>query len=328
MIDLFVQSTVARIVLLIAIFAVVMLLALVGGNVLARQTRSRRDFKRLDDLVSPAGTLVDPDRSTLLARTNAGNWSKIVAAIEKFGLNLGDTKSDRLREKMRAAGFDNPNAPKIFTLTRLILIFLLPLGYVVIAYSQPEPPGFLQVYLVGSLLALLGLYFPNIYVQAKTDRRQKEITNGFPDCLDLMLVCVEAGLGIESAMDRVGKEMATSHPLVAGLMAVTVLRLRAGATREEAFRAMADTARVDEIRSFTTLLIQSDKLGTSISATLRVYAAEMREKRRMRAEEKAHRIPVLISIPLVACMLPTMIGVLMLPAGIRVVREIFPIMNG
>lgn len=91
---------------------------------------------------------------------------------------------------------------------------------------------------------------------------------------------------------------------------------------------MADEAGVDEIKSFATLMIQSDKLGTSIASTLRVYAAEMREKRRMRAEEKAHRLPVLISIPLVTCMLPVMIGVLMLPAVIMVIRQLIPAMSG
>jgi tight adherence protein C len=93
-------------------------------------------------------------------------------------------------------------------------------------------------------------------------------------------------------------------------------------------RRMADRIQVDEIRSFSTLLIQSDKLGSSIGTTLRIYASEMREKRRMRAEEKAHRLPVLLSIPLVACMLPVMIGVLMLPAGIRVIRQILPVLAG
>ena len=95
-----------------------------------------------------------------------------------------------------------------------------------------------------------------------------------------------------------------------------------------AMTTLVEVAGVDEIRSFSTLLIQSDKLGTSIATTLRVYAAEMRERRRMRAEEKAHRLPVLISIPLVVFMLPTMIGVLMLPASVRMVREIFPMMTG
>ncbi len=208
------------------------------------------------------------------------------------------------------------------------MVIALPLFYVVISYSQDVPPTFFKIYLYGSVLALLGLYLPNLYIQARADRRKEEIVNGFPDCLDLILVCVEAGLGIEAAMDRVGREMVHSHPLVAHLLSVAVLQLRAGATREEAYRRLADMSAVDEIRSFSTLLIQSDKLGTSISTTLRVYAAEMRERRRMRAEEKAHRLPVLISIPLVVFMLPTMIGVLMLPASVRMGREVFPLMAG
>jgi len=93
-------------------------------------------------------------------------------------------------------------------------------------------------------------------------------------------------------------------------------------------RKMADDSGVDEVRSFATLLIQSDRLGTSIGTTLRIYASEMRERRRMRAEERAHRLPVLLSIPLVVCMLPTMIGVLMLPAIIRVVRQLLPALAG
>jgi tight adherence protein C len=143
-----------------------------------------------------------------------------------------------------------------------------------------------------------------------------------------MLVCVEAGLGLEAALDRVGREMAISHPLVSQMLTTATLQLRAGASRETALRKMAEAARVDEIGSFSTLLIQSDKLGTSIAMTLRIYASEMRERRRMRAEEKAHRIPVLISVPLVTCMLPVMIGVLMLPAAVRVVRQLIPAMTG
>jgi tight adherence protein C len=143
-----------------------------------------------------------------------------------------------------------------------------------------------------------------------------------------MLVCVEAGLGLESAFSRVGMEITTSHPLLAEQFGAVVLELRAGRSREDALRRMADRAGVDEIRAFSTLLIQSTKLGSSLAQTLRIYAAEMREKRRMRAEEKAHRLPVLISIPLVACMLPVMIGVLMLPAAIRVVRTLVPALGG
>src|SRR5690606_25861102 len=174
----------------------------------------------------------------------------------------------------------------------------------------------------------VGLYLPNLVVSAKASRREEAIRRGFPDCLDLMLVCMEAGLGLEAAMDRVGREMVNSHPLVSQLLSVATLQMRAGSTREEALRKLGDVSQVEEIRSFGTLLIQSDKMGASVADTLRVYAAEMREKRRLRAEERAHRIPVLISIPLVCCMLPTMIGVLMMPGIIRVIRNLMPALTG
>jgi tight adherence protein C len=172
------------------------------------------------------------------------------------------------------------------------------------------------------------LYLPAVFIAAKADRRQREIINGFPDALDLMLVCVEAGLGMDSAFARVGMEMVDSHPRLAEQFGAVVLELRAGRSHEDALRRMADRAGAEEIRAFATLLIQSSKLGSSIAQTLRVYAAEMRERRRMRAEEKAHRLPVLLSVPLVGCMLPVMIGVLMLPAVIRVIRQMVPAMTG
>ena len=179
-----------------------------------------------------------------------------------------------------------------------------------------------KLYFTLVIAAAAGLYFPALFIRAKADRRQQALVNAFPDALDLMLVCVEAGLGLEAAFSRVGMEMTTSHPLLAEQFGAVVLELRAGRSHEDALRRMADRAGADDIRAFATLLIQSTKLGSSIAQTLRIYSSEMREKRRLRAEEKAHRLPVLISIPLVACMLPAMIGVLMLPAAIRVVRAI------
>jgi tight adherence protein C len=324
MTDLLATNTALRFAILTLIFAVAAAAAY-GALVLAGQRAAWRTA--LANLTEPragpaasVGSLKFDRRDSL--------WSRLADAVARAGLNLTDTTSDRLREKLVAAGFMSPAAPRIFTLTRLLLVFLLPVLFVIASYQRAHPPGFLTLYIFGSLLALFGLYAPNLYVRARADRRREAIVNGFPDCLDLMLVCVEAGLGIEAAMDRVGREMVISHPLVAELLSVAVLQLRAGASREEAYRRLADMAGVDEIRSFSTLLIQSDKLGTSVATTLRVYAAEMRERRRMRAEEKAHRLPVLISIPLVVFMLPTMIGVLMLPASVRIVRDIFPLMMG
>ncbi|MXO75240.1 type II secretion system F family protein [Altererythrobacter aerius] len=329
MIELAAQDSTVRALLLLGIFGIVAglsLLALFYGN---RRIAVRGQLDQLSAKGIMLGeTIGSSHTESLRTREAQTAWARLAAAVERAGLNLTDTKSERLSSLLRQAGFPSPAAPRVFTLVRLGMIFVLPLLYVVIAFSGDDPPSFLKTYLVGSVLALIGLYLPNLYIRARADRRKEAIINGFPDCLDLLLVCVESGLGLEAAMDRVGREMVNSHPLVAELLMITVLQLRAGATRDEAFRKLADASAVDEIRAFTTLIIQSDKLGTSVANTLRVYAAEMREKRQMRAEEKAHRLPVLISIPLVACMLPTMIGTLMLPAAVLMVRKIFPMMTG
>lgn len=323
MIDLIASSPVIKTAVLFGIFAVIAFFAFVGLNLALR----RRDERiALEKLVA-----VRPDQGfsgSLRSDRNTSAWARMAQRIEQAGLSLADSKDDRLSAKLREAGYSSPSAPRIFTLIRLTLVFALPAIVLTVMFFTVESPGLGIIYVVGSALGLAGLFLPNLVVSAKADRRKQAIVNGFPDCLDLMLVCVEAGLGIEAAMDRVGREVVQAHPQVSELLSATGLQLRAGASREEAFRSLSETAGVDEIRSFATLLIQSDKLGTSLGSTLRVYAEEMRERRRMRAEEKAHRLPVLISIPLVVFMLPVMIGVLMLPAGIRVVRELAPALTG
>jgi tight adherence protein C len=321
MMDLIATNGLARLTFLALLFALVVMSAVFVAGFASRRATLKADLRNIAGPVASLGRprLEDPKH---------GAWARLAERIEKVGLNLTDTNADRLRSKLVAAGYDSPAAPKIFTLTRLVLIFILPGAYVLLASASNQELSLFKLYAIGSVLALAGLYLPNLFITAKADRRRETITNGFPDCLDLLLVCVEAGLGLEAALDRVGREMSTSHPLVAQLILTATMQLRAGAAREAALRTMGDSSGVDEIRSFSTLLIQSDKLGTSMSDTLRVYAAEMREKRRMRAEEKAHRLPVLISIPLVVCMLPTMIGVLMLPGVVRVVRQLLPALSG
>ena len=323
MLQLIINNPMARLVVLGLVFAVVMGGVLMVLTITSRRSRALAELRAIQDKFA-----ANASGESLVQLAADSGWAKTVERLERFGLDLTDSKSDELRRKMIAAGFDSPAAPKIFTLVRLIAIFVLPSIYVLSATSGAEPITPLKLYLMGGGLAIAGLYLPNLFITAKADRRREEIVHGFPDCLDLLLVCVEAGLGIESAMDRVGREMIDAHPLVSRMLISTTLQLRAGASREAALRSMGESSGVDEIKSFATLLIQSDKLGTSIATTLRVYAAEMREKRRMRAEEKAHRLPVLISIPLVACMLPVMIGVLMLPAVIRVVRQLSPALAG
>lgn len=312
-----------RLALLALVFVSVVAMVMVLSNSVARRVATRA---RLDEVRGEKVRLAES--ASLRGDTLAKGWHRLTELIEKSGISLVDTQGESLRARLVAAGYPSPLAPKLFTATRLGLLILLPalfVGSIFVGGTQISP---IKLYLFGVLLAIFGLYAPNLFISAKADRRREAIVNGFPDSLDLMLVCVEAGLGMEAAFDRVGREMLHSHPLVAQMLSVVTLELRAGSTREEALRNMSNRTQVAEIRSFATLLIQSDKLGSSIGETLRVYAAEMREKRRLRAEEKAHRLPVLLSIPLVTCMLPVMIGVLMLPAIIRVLREMVPALSG
>jgi tight adherence protein C len=260
----------------------------------------------------------------LRAHDARGAWLSLVTAIEKAGVPLVDTKDATLRSRLVAAGYAQEYAPRVYSLVRLGTVIGFPVAALAFMWAGGNAPSLTKVYLVGMIAAVLGLYLPSLWIKARAERRQRDIINGFPDALDLMLVCVEAGLGLEAAFSRVGMEMTRSHPLLAEQLGSVVLELRAGRSQEDALRRMADRAGADEIRAFATLLIQSHKLGSSISQTLRTYASEMRERRRMRAEEKAHRLPVLLSVPLVTCMLPVMIGVLMLPAVIRVMRQVLP----
>lgn len=312
-----------RFAVLALVFVIAMAIVIFMSNAYARRAATR---SRLDEVRGQQRRLT---ASASLRGDNMGKgWYKLTAIIEKSGISLVDTQGDSLRARLVAAGYNSPLAPKVFTAVRLGMLVVLPTIFVSAIFLGSTEVSPFKLYLFGVALAIFGLYAPNLFISAKADRRREAIVNGFPDSLDLMLVCVEAGLGMEAAFDRVGREMQNSHPLVAEMLSIVTLELRAGSTREEALRNMANRTQVTEIRSFATLLIQSDKLGSSIGETLRVYASEMREKRRMRAEEKAHRLPVLLSVPLVACMLPVMIGVLMLPAIIRLVREMLPAMSG
>ena len=311
-----------RLGLLLGLFALVVAGAYFVTSALSARQLSRR---RLVEGAQGGHQVVG---ASLRSQAAESAWLKLVNGIEKAGLSLVDTRDDSLRKKLAAAGYTAPYAPRIYTLLRLVLVVGLPVLMLGLFWAIGSSPGIFKTYFAVVISAVAGLYLPSIFIAAKADRRQRDIINGFPDALDLMLVCVEAGLGMDSAFARVGMEMTTSHPKLAEQFGAVVLELRAGRSHEDALRRMADRAGAEEIRAFATLLIQSSKLGSSIAQTLRVYAAEMRERRRMRAEEKAHRLPVLLSLPLVGCMLPVMIGVLMLPAIIRVIRTMVPAMAG
>jgi tight adherence protein C len=324
MLQLLSDNVYLRLLLLVLLFALVAVSVFFAAQVIGQRQITRRRLLEGGPRVA-GGT---PAMGSLRTDQVESSWLNLVNSIEKAGLSLVDTKDDTLRRKLVSAGFTAPYAPRVYTLLRLVLVIGLPALVFLYFWASASSPSVLKLYISLVIAAAAGLYLPSLFVQAKADRRKQDLINGFPDALDLMLVCVEAGLGLEAAFARVGMEMTDSHPRLAEQFGAVVLELRAGRSHEDALRRMADRAGADEIRAFGTLLIQSTKLGSSIAQTLRTYASEMREKRRMRAEEKAHRLPVLISVPLVGCMLPVMIGVLMLPAAIRVVRAVLPALAG
>ena len=322
---LFTPDGLQRSALLLLLF---MAVAAVAYGTMVWLNGRRLARERLDQTVAGGATTGDiAPGGNLRPHDARGAWIALMQMIERSGIPLIDPKDAALRTRLAAAGFAMPSAPRAYSLIRLALVLGLPmLMFVWLWYSGARPTP-VRLYLYGAGSALVGLYLPSVFIRAKADRRQREIVNGFPDALDLLLVCVEAGLGLESAFSRVGMEITRSHKLLSEHFGTVVLELRAGRSHEDALRRMADRSGSEEVRAFATLLVQSTKLGSSIAQTLRIYAAEMRERRRMKAEEKAHRLPVLLSIPLVCFMLPTMIGVLMLPAVLRVIRSIMPALN-
>lgn len=326
MTNLFTPEALIRTAMLLLIF-----LSVVGGAylVLVLVNQRRVAQARLPEARGAPSNLLGGEGSPgLRARDTRGAWVDLIQAVERSGIPLVDPKDPALRSRLVAAGYDSENAARTYSVVRLGMVMGLPLLLFALMWLLGMRPSVFRLYLVGAGAALLGLYLPSIFIRRRTAARQQEILNGFPDALDLLLVCVEAGLGLESAFSRVGEEMTESHPLLAQQFGAAVLELRAGRSHEDALRRMAERSGSEDIRGFATLLVQSTKLGSSIAQTLRIYSSEMRERRRLRAEEKAHRLPVLLSVPLVCFMLPSMIGVLMLPAALRVIRTLLPALQG
>jgi tight adherence protein C len=183
------------------------------------------------------------------------------------------------------------------------------------------------------LLALLatstfGYYLPN-YVLAKAIRlRQRDIFEDFPDAVDLMTVCMEAGLGTEAALNKVADEIVHKSPQLSEELRLVNLELRAGASRDQALRNLALRTGVDEVQGFVTMIIQAGRFGTSIAQSLRVHSESVRTLRRQRAEETAAKVPLKLLFPLIFCIFPALMLVIMGPAVIQMVRVVMPTMSG
>lgn len=232
----------------------------------------------------------------------------------------GGQRLSRTRDKLMRAGYRGPAAVPTFYGARFVSTLLVPAIVSVILPTLLHNLNFNTVLLLTMGAAMVGFVLPSAWVDRRIEARQEAVRNGFPDALDMLLVCVEAGLGLDAALQRMGQEIGHAHPVIAEEFAVAGAEVRAGKRRIEALRDLAHRVNVDEVSTFVTVLSHSERFGSSIADTLRVYAAEMRAKRLIRAEEKANQLPIKLSLAVGFCTVPAMIILIMAPAIVTITR--------
>ncbi len=221
-----------------------------------------------------------------------------------------------IRLRLMHAGFIGKSAPAWYYGARLVLLMgslaALVLLWPLIGAHVPFLPAAISV-------AIAAHIAPGFWLDKRRDKLQSEYRNGFPDMMDLLVACVQAGLSLDAAINRVAEEIGRRYPNLNTHLGIMALELRAGRSRTEALASFAQRLGLDEARAFATMLRQSEEMGTSLSTTLRVFADDMREKRMLYAEEKALALPAKLVVPLILFVFPSLLGVLMLPAGVRLV---------
>ncbi|ABC77166.1 type II secretion system F family protein [Syntrophus aciditrophicus] len=215
-------------------------------------------------------------------------------------------------------GYRGAHATLFFFGIKVLLAVLLPALFLMAKLLAGIAVNPLAVMIITLALALVGFYLPNLWLRLKIGARKEKIMEGFPDALDLMVICVEAGMGLDQAINRVGEEMKLSCPPISDEFRTLNMEMRMGKSRREALRNMANRTELDDVTSLVTLLIQTDQFGTSIGQALRVHSDSMRVQRRQRAEEKAAKLPLKLLFPLIFFIFPSLFVVIMGPAMIQV----------
>lgn len=245
---------------------------------------------------------------------------RVLEPIANIILPKEDWDKSRIKKKLVMAGYRDERSVKAYFGLKVLLAALLPLLIVVPMVATGTIPV-VQHMLVGTMLvtmALLGYYLPDMFLHSKTKERRTAFTEGFPDAMDLLVICVEAGLGLDAAIQRVGKELLLSHPELAVEFSILSLELRAGKSRSEALKALAERTDVEQVKALVALLIQAEHFGTSIATALREHAAEMRLMRIQAAKEKAAKLPVKMLFPIVFFIFPALFIVVLAPAILRI----------
>jgi tight adherence protein C len=268
-----------------------------------------------------AGGLIRRDSGNLTIRRNGSALERLVTRpfTSRFAPS-NERERSSLKLWLLQAGYDSPQAIQTYYGFRVSLAMVLtPIAVVASTVLLPGYGAGLYFALT-IVAALVGFMFPVYWVRHRRNVRQRQISDGLPDVLDLLLVCTEAGLGLDTAIARVGEEMAKAQPVLSSLLMLVSAELLAGRPRAEAMRNLSVRANVDRVTSLVNLLLQSDLLGSSMAATLRVFAADMRSHQLLNAEEAAQKMTVKLSMVLVICFMPALMTAVMAPVIFHIVH--------
>lgn len=278
--------------------------------------------QRLKNLGQAAASLHSPLQAV------ESSLKRFLEPLAKPSQPDGKWEISPLRTRFLNAGFRGISAPLIYFAGKTLGTFLMPTlfaGYLLLSGAVYQSSTLLLVVVV---LAAVGYYLPNAVLARLIARRQRELFDHFPDALDLMRVCVEAGLGLDAAISRVGEEMRLKSKALYDELHLASLELRAGAARDRALRNLALRMGLEEVDALVSMLVQAERFGTSVSESLRVHAESLRVKRRLRAEEAAAKVPVKLLFPLIFCIFPALLVVLLGPAIISIMRVLLPTLTG
>jgi tight adherence protein C len=279
------------------------LTAVAASYALTRISPTRR---RLADLGTVGSARVIVDTPSL-----AGNPEAAVKRLSTF-VPKSPKEMGRVQRRLATAGFHGDRPLTVYVLSELVLATTGVLG-VLFVFGRSG-------WLIAAAAGFIGYMLPSFYVQFRVSKRRKEIQNGLADALDLLIVCLEAGLGIDQAILKAAEELAIPYPALGEELRMVNVETRAGKPRLEAFRNFARRTQVDDVRSLVAMLIQTDKFGTSVAQALRTFAEVSRTKRRQRAEEKAAKLGVKLVFPLVFCLFPAFFVVSMGAAVIKLIH--------
>jgi len=242
--------------------------------------------------------------------------TQLIEYTTKHYSSTNDEKMKVLRRRLIQAGIYDPRAVGYFFFVRLTLAVGLAVA-VFLAHPLIALRSTTAFWLLVIVAAIVGYVGPSVYIDRRITSRKLEHRAGFPDFMDLLVVCADAGLSTEAAFERIGREMGDSYPSLTGNIHMTNLEIRAGRSLKDALERFADRLAIEEARAFAVLINQSIDLGSSITDALRVYSDDMRHKRLSLAEEKAYALPVKLSLPMMICIFPVLFVVILLPIFVR-----------